>query len=567
KLKEFCEAHPDAVELHAAGHSAGSIFHTHLLPLALKLGVPAFRSVHFLAPAVRVDTFKQLLLPKLGSGVDELTIYTMTKDWERDDNTGGVYRKSLLYLVSSAFELDKNAPILGLEESIRADEAVRKALGLGGSAQGRGSVVWSVSAAESGLSASRSTSHGGFDDDAHTMNSMLRRILGNESGPIAEYGVERGWADREDWHIYFEAPGLAASVDTTSFDLNEPVQNGRPASAAKSWADGQAKKPATIPSGPGRVSGRRRALCVGIDEYARSPLAGCVADARDWKRTLEGLGFTVAMLTNHQATRSGILAELSRLVESSEAGDVLVFQYAGHGTTARDLDGDEANGDTAGFDEALCPIDLDSGALLIDDDIAEVFAKLPNGVNLTCFIDCCHSGTITRFAVGPPQRDGRGGDQRVRCLVMTPELDKAHAEFRRSLGLSRGRSAQGPKTMREVVFSACLSSEVAWESEGHGDFTTRATKLLANGVDGMTHEEFQQKVVEAFGDSPRQHPVLDCAPAARRQPFLKALAGAAPSRGQAADQPAGEPAYNGQPEIAAIAQGFRLIADLLENGR
>jgi hypothetical protein len=39
---------------------------------------------------------------------------------------------------------------------------------------------------------------------------------------------------------------------------------------------------------------------------------------------------------------------------------------------------------------------------VIDDDVAEIFQRLPAGVNLSCFIDCCHSGTISRFAVGGP---------------------------------------------------------------------------------------------------------------------------------------------------------------------
>ena len=97
--------------------------------------------------------------------------------------------------------------------------------------------------------------------------------------------------------------------------------------------------------------------------------------------------------------------------------------------------------------------------------------------------------------------------------------------------------------MGEVVFSACLSNEVAWESSGHGDFTTKALEVLRAGIGGLTNEQFQEQVVRAFGAQPRQHPMLDCAPAARARALLRPLVGTAtvPSRSGERSQPAGQP--------------------------
>ena len=75
------------------------------------------------------------------------------------------------------------------------------------------------------------------------------------------------------------------------------------------------------------------------------------------------------MLLDEAATRSAMLDSLRGLIRSAQRGDVLVFQYAGHGTSLADLDGDEADGK----DEAICPFDIDEGAYLIDDDLAEVW--------------------------------------------------------------------------------------------------------------------------------------------------------------------------------------------------
>ncbi|WP_175429708.1 peptidoglycan recognition protein family protein [Azospirillum argentinense] len=50
RLGRFCQANKKEVELHAVGHSAGAIFHSHFLPACLDAQTPAFRTVSFLAP-------------------------------------------------------------------------------------------------------------------------------------------------------------------------------------------------------------------------------------------------------------------------------------------------------------------------------------------------------------------------------------------------------------------------------------------------------------------------------------------------------------------------------------
>jgi hypothetical protein len=261
---------------------------------------------------------------------------------------------------------------------------------------------------------------------------------------------------------------------------------------------------------------------VGIDQYPTAPLGGCVADARLWRDTLAARGFQVETLFNGEATRAAVLDRLRTLLASSSRGDVLVFQFAGHGTQARDLGGDETDGDSPGLDEAICPFDFAAGHLLIDDDIAEVLRSAPDGVCVTNFIDCCHSGTITRFGIGGPS--GAGSGERSRFVTLTPEQEAAHRRFRRSLGRSRSVTGRGPQEMLEVVFSACTSKEVALESDGHGHFTIRATAVLQSGADGISNREFQRRVTEKFGPAPKQHPVLDCSPASEALLLLCPLA-------------------------------------------
>jgi hypothetical protein len=130
-LKGFLKTagnHP--IELHAIGHSAGSIFHAHFIEAvrqALGAAGPSFTSLHHLAPAIRVDLFKKKIRPLLGKGkgIDHLTVYTMTDAKERADTCMNVYRKSLLYLIHFGLEPERRCPILGMQVALRGDSELK----------------------------------------------------------------------------------------------------------------------------------------------------------------------------------------------------------------------------------------------------------------------------------------------------------------------------------------------------------------------------------------------------------------------------------------------------------
>jgi hypothetical protein len=98
-------------------------------------------------------------------------------------------------------------------------------------------------------------------------------------------------------------------------------------------------------------------------------------------------------------------------------------------------------------------------------------------------------------------------------------MEQAYATFRSSLGESRAPSGRGAYDQsREVLFAACRSREVVLERDGHGHFTMRATGLLASGIQGITNAEFQERVVQVFGENSGQNPELHCANASRVLP-------------------------------------------------
>jgi Caspase domain/N-acetylmuramoyl-L-alanine amidase len=557
KLKAFCDRHQheEPIELHAIGHSAGSIFHAHFIPTACDLGVPAFRTVHFLAPALRVDTFTKQLVPRLGHGIESLALFTMSDSWERADTCAQIYRKSLLYLIYHALERDAKTALLGLEVCLRNDARLRHLFGLGGTRAERGEVIWSPTHLDAGLSASGAVHHGDFDDDPATMNSVARRVLGaDDHDPIQEFPREpagtRGpsaWDEQVDWPA-----GMAFLFppDVQSMAPGPVSLLGQPALAVPIT-------PPTPAVSHGATDGRRRALCIGINQYPTAPLYGCVADAETWQATLQQLGFSpITVLRDHEATRATLLSVLAELVTTSRAGDVVVFQFAGHGTQLPDVNADEADGQTPKHDEAICPIDFANGAFVIDDDIGAIFTQLPPGVNLTCFIDCCHSGTISRFGVGVPSMAGAGRQGLLpRFIVPTLQMIAAHQQFRHQLGRQRAVSTRGMSEMKEVLFAACLSSEVAYENAGHGDFTVRATRLLQAGLGGLTNEQFETRLSTAFGTGARQHPRLYCHPDTRARGLLLPLSTGSRTL---------TPPTAGSGTVDKTAQLLRLLASMVE---
>jgi hypothetical protein len=500
QLAKFWDAHRDDVEIHTVGHSAGSIFHSHFVPALLDLTTKrqTVSTMSFLAPAVRVQEFKDRLLKRMGNGVDSLTMYTMKKDLERKDNCAALYRKSLLYLVHFALEAERGDGILGLEESIRDDEQLMTLFGIGGT-PGAHEVIFSKTDATSGRSATRSTTHGGFDNDVATMESVVRRVLNvSDTDEIAPYPADTA---RE----FSSARVLGAAA--------EPEPDFVPAAA-----------PATPSRRPGATHGAARlgrALCVGINAYPNGQsLSGCVTDAKKCAAAFKSLGFDVELVTDAQATKDNLVNKLRALVASAGSGDAIAFQYAGHGTFFKDTTGSQRDEDD-GNDEALVPVDFPRGTFILDDELFEIFSHLAEGASLTCFFDCCHSGSMSREAVfSLVETAQRNPDDVLTPRFMAPTQEMIDAYRRQREGArgfgQRSRSLRSAEDLKAVVFSACKDTEVAMEQRGHGVFTSLVASTLKSAFDGgTTNDAFQLQIQKAFGNNKSQHPVLDCASRAR----------------------------------------------------
>lgn len=203
---------------------------------------------------------------------------------------------------------------------------------------------------------------------------------------------------------------------------------------------------------------QKLALCVGINDYPglESDLRGCVNDATDWYHRLISAGYQVRTLLDGQATCGAIVSELTRMVAlAKRPGDRVVFTYSGHGTWVPDVSGDEADQ----RDEALVCYDHDQGGLLLDDTLQTIFAGLRIGAGGLILSDSCHSGTMARSMITPPEPQ----DLRVR-FVSPAALDRVGEEEAISRELA---PASRPRRTASLI-SGCTDLEYSYDASFNG---------------------------------------------------------------------------------------------------
>src|SRR5262249_56334700 len=149
--------------------SAGSIMNSHVVDRLGRQGWN-FESVNFMAPAVRVDLFKETVVPAIKDGkIKRFNQFHLSDDMEQKDPTCKPllgYSRSLLYLVSQSLEHGLSTPILGMEKFFN-DKIASKHL--------PNVYTWAATGKQS-----KSTTHGGVDDDQDTMASVIGLMKGRE---------------------------------------------------------------------------------------------------------------------------------------------------------------------------------------------------------------------------------------------------------------------------------------------------------------------------------------------------------------------------------------------------
>jgi hypothetical protein len=161
-----------------------------------------------------------------------------------------------------------------------------------------------------------------------------------------------------------------------------------------------------------------RALLVGMDYHGSDTsiprLGGAVNDVTDMYDLMTGtLGIdpsNIKTLIEKEATRDAVLKTFQEwLIQGTEPGDIVFFQYSGHGVQVPDPFGtqslDPFKKSTSKYiqlAEAFVPYDTDVDVknkivrqLIYDTELYDLLKQL-SGRKVSLFLDCCHSGGITR---------------------------------------------------------------------------------------------------------------------------------------------------------------------------
>lgn len=233
------------------------------------------------------------------------------------------------------------------------------------------------------------------------------------------------------------------------------------------------------------TSGRppiKKALLVGINKYKpelNADLRGCVNDIENIRDVLiRYYGFNpdnIRVLIDDRATKAAIVERMIWLIDKCATGDELVFDYSGHGSQIRDREGDELNDQ---MDEILCPHDLNWDDPLTDDDLAQIFSKVPEGVYLTVIIDACHSGTITKELFGCAEK------QYIKARFIMPPFDIKSRTLNRAEPFEKRRLEVIMKDagQNHVLLSGCrddqTSADAFIDSKYQGAMTWAFTSAL-----------------------------------------------------------------------------------------
>lgn len=180
QLRRMAKRWP-GLEVHLVAHSAGAILHGALLPVLAKAGLRA-NTCTLWAPACTMALFERQYLPALSDGtLDRMALYALDDRHEQDDHCAHVYNKSLPYLVAHAFEDEPRVPwlrphgtpLLGMQKFHAGNAELQKQV-----QAGRIQIVIAPNNLPVGdLDASHASAHSDFDDDVHTVQGTVGRIL------------------------------------------------------------------------------------------------------------------------------------------------------------------------------------------------------------------------------------------------------------------------------------------------------------------------------------------------------------------------------------------------------
>ncbi|KAK7059906.1 caspase domain-containing protein [Favolaschia claudopus] len=229
-----------------------------------------------------------------------------------------------------------------------------------------------------------------------------------------------------------------------------------------------------------KCTGRRRALCIGINYHGQShELRGCINDAKHiFSFLVRHAGYKredIVVLSDDspyarsQPTRSNMLDAMRWLVKDAKPHDALFFHYSGHGGQVRDKDGDEADES----DETIYPVDYQRVGPILDDEMHDVMVKpLPPGCRLTSF---------------PPSAASHHHHTNTH---LTQQYDH-HGRLKRQQITDKWRNRKASPA-DVISISGCRDDQTSVDTFAHGEAVGAASHAFIKAVEDHPRQSYQE---------------------------------------------------------------------------
>jgi hypothetical protein len=219
---------------------------------------------------------------------------------------------------------------------------------------------------------------------------------------------------------------------------------------------------------------KKNALLVGINNYKTiNGLQGCINDVTNVRNVIKTFfGFTntdIRVLTDERATKANILSRFEKMVSEGTQGDLLIFQFSGHGSQILDRNNDELNDH---MDELICPYDMNwDDGFITDDMLGNILSGLKKGVRMEIILDSCHSGTGTRD-INPCHSSGvqQKGIIRNRCVRPPVDIESRYQGEEDILKPIRAFRTDKRIILNHVLWAGCRDNQTSADAEIDGYF-------------------------------------------------------------------------------------------------
>jgi hypothetical protein len=273
---------------------------------------------------------------------------------------------------------------------------------------------------------------------------------------------------------------------------------------------------------------RKLALLVGINNYVKQPLEGCLNDV-DLQRNLliHRFGFNpkdILVLPDEEATREGILTAFEEhLIKQAKPGDVVVYQYSGHGSRIFDRHPIGGERGKPGLNGTFVPVDSNLPAGYPDvggtvqDIMGHTLFLLMSALkteNVTVVLDSCFSGGATR---NERVRSRDGG----RNILVSANEKTYQEQWLSRLNMSPEDFVKGYRTgvAKGVVLAAAAPDQLAIELNINGFKSGIFSYLLTHYLwqDNSNIEQIFQKIIPQIPQRFDQRPLYEVKPGSEYQ--------------------------------------------------